>query len=61
MPPALNDALMAALKPAGYSTKTGFIRDAVRRRLEELGFRVSQSQPEEVTDADLEKEGSAND
>lgn len=58
--PSLNESLVDALEPAGYRTKTEFIRDAVRRRLEELGFRVPQS-PDKVTDADLEKEGLSND
>ena len=35
----LNDALEEAIKLAGYRTKTEFIRDAVRRRLEELGIK----------------------
>jgi len=35
----LNDALEEAIKLAGYRTKTEFIRDAVRRRVEELGIK----------------------
>ena len=42
----LNDALEEAIKKAGYRTKTEFIRDAVRRRLEELGFRPPLPKPE---------------
>ncbi|GAH88820.1 unnamed protein product [marine sediment metagenome] len=38
---SLNKALEEALKLAGYRTKTEFIRDAVRRRLEELGIKLS--------------------
>ena len=37
----LNKALEEAIKLAGYRTKTEFIRDAVRRRLEELGIKLS--------------------
>jgi len=36
----LNDALEEAIEKAGYRTKTEFIRDAVRRRLEELGVKL---------------------
>jgi len=35
----LNKALEEAIRLAGYMTKTEFIRDAVRRRLEELGIK----------------------
>jgi len=35
----LNKALEEAIRLAGYRTKTEFIRDAVRRRLEELGIK----------------------
>ena len=35
----LNDVLEEAIEKAGYRTKTEFIRDAVRRRLEELGIK----------------------
>ena len=35
----INKALEEAIKLAGYRTKTEFIRDAVRRRLEELGIK----------------------
>jgi len=34
-----NKALEEAITLAGYRTKTEFIRDAVRRRLEELGIK----------------------
>lgn len=37
----LNKALEDAIKLAGYRTKTEFIREAVRRRLEELGIKLS--------------------
>ena len=37
----LNKALEEAIKLAGYRTKTEFIRDAVRRRLEDLGIKLS--------------------
>ena len=36
----LNDVLEEAIEKAGYRTKTEFIRDAVRRRLEELGIKL---------------------
>jgi len=36
----LNKALEEAIKLAGYRTKTEFFRDAVRRRLEELGIKL---------------------
>jgi len=37
---SLNQALEEAIEKAGYRTKTEFIRDAVRRRLEELGIKL---------------------
>lgn len=40
----LNKALEEAIEKAGYRTKTEFIRDAVRRRLEELGFKLNTIQ-----------------
>ena len=36
----LNKVLEEAIRFAGYRTKTGFIRDAVRRRLEDLGIKL---------------------
>jgi len=40
----LNKALEEAIEKAGYRTKTEFIRDAVRRRLEELGVKLGTIQ-----------------
>ena len=37
----LNKSLEEAIKLAGYRTKTEFIRDAIRRRLEELRIKLS--------------------
>lgn len=41
---SLNKALEEAIEKAGYRTKTEFIRDAVRRRLEELGIKLNKIQ-----------------
>ena len=35
----LDDALEKAVRKDTHSTKSDFVRDAVRRRLEEMGFR----------------------
>lgn len=37
----LDDALEQAVRFDTHSTKSDFIRDAVRRRLEEMGFRAT--------------------
>lgn len=39
VPKVLDDALEQAVKLDMHSTKSDFIRDVVRRRLEEMGFR----------------------
>jgi Arc/MetJ-type ribon-helix-helix transcriptional regulator len=40
VPKVLDDALEQAVKEKSiYSNKSDFVRDAVRRRLEELGFK----------------------
>ena len=39
VPKALDDALEEAVEKDTHSTKSDFVRDAVRRRLEEMGFR----------------------
>ena len=36
----LNKALESALVREGYRTKSAFVRDAVRRRLDELGVSI---------------------
>jgi Arc/MetJ-type ribon-helix-helix transcriptional regulator len=36
---ALDDALEQAVKIDTHSTKSDFVRDAVRRKLEEIGFK----------------------
>lgn len=38
--PALDDALEEAVRRDTHSTKSDFVRDAVRRRLEDMGFRA---------------------
>ena len=38
VPKRLDDLLIEALKDSIFSNKSDFIRDAVRRRLEEMGF-----------------------
>jgi Arc/MetJ-type ribon-helix-helix transcriptional regulator len=35
----LDDALEEAVRKDTHSTKSDFVRDAVRRRLEEMGFK----------------------
>ncbi len=39
VPKALDEALEQAIKKDTHSTKADFIRDSVRRRLEELGYK----------------------
>lgn len=39
VPRVLDDALEEAVKRDTHSTKSDFIRDAVRRRLEDMGFK----------------------
>jgi Arc/MetJ-type ribon-helix-helix transcriptional regulator len=39
VPRTLDDALEEAVEKDTHSTKSDFVRDAVRRRLEELGFK----------------------
>jgi Arc/MetJ-type ribon-helix-helix transcriptional regulator len=39
VPKALDEALEQAVKKDTHSTKSDFVRDAVRRRLEEMGFK----------------------
>jgi hypothetical protein len=38
--PTLDDALEEAVRLDTHSTKSDFVRDAVRRRLEEMGFKA---------------------
>ena len=38
VPKKLDDLLMYAIKTSTFANKSDFIRDAVRRRLEEMGF-----------------------
>ena len=39
VPVALDDALEKAVQLDTHSTKSDFVRDVVRRRLEEMGFK----------------------
>ena len=39
VPKVLDDALEEAVRKDTHSTKSDFVRDAVRHRLEEIGFR----------------------
>jgi Arc/MetJ-type ribon-helix-helix transcriptional regulator len=39
VPKALDEALEQAIKKDTHLTKADFVRDAVRRRLEELGYK----------------------
>jgi Arc/MetJ-type ribon-helix-helix transcriptional regulator len=39
VPKALDDALEQVIKKDTHLTKSDFVRDAVRRRLEELGYK----------------------
>lgn len=39
-PKVLDDALEEAVRRDTHSTKAGLVRDAVRRKLEEMGFRA---------------------
>jgi Arc/MetJ-type ribon-helix-helix transcriptional regulator len=39
VPKPLDEALEEAVEKDTHSTKSDFVRDAVRRRLEEMGFR----------------------
>ena len=39
VPRVLDDALEEAVRNDTHSTKSDFVRDAVRRRLEEMGFK----------------------
>ena len=39
VPKALDDALEEAVEKDTHSTKSDFVRDAVRHKLEELGFK----------------------
>ena len=39
VPKVLDDALEEAVRRDTHSTKSDFVRDAVRRRLEEMGFK----------------------
>ena len=38
VPKKLDDTLVTAIKNSTFANKSDFIRDAVRRRLEEMGF-----------------------
>ena len=38
--PTLDDALEKAVRLDTHSTKSDFVRDAVRRKLEEMGFKA---------------------
>jgi Arc/MetJ-type ribon-helix-helix transcriptional regulator len=40
VPKVLDDALEEAVRRDTHSTKSDFIRDAVRRKLEEMGFKA---------------------
>lgn len=44
----LDNALEEAVRLDTHSTKSDFIRDAVRRKLEEMGFRAKAFQEEKV-------------
>jgi Arc/MetJ-type ribon-helix-helix transcriptional regulator len=51
VPKVLDDALEEAVRKDTHSTKSDFVRDAVRRRLEEMGFNpqvFEKNRPEEV-------------
>jgi hypothetical protein len=41
VPRVLDEALEEAVKRATHSTKSDFVRDAVRRRLEDMGFKAN--------------------
>ena len=49
VPKVLDDALEEAVRKDTHSTKSDFVRDAVRRRLEEMGFKpqIFKQKPEE--------------
>jgi Arc/MetJ-type ribon-helix-helix transcriptional regulator len=54
VPKALDDAVEKAVHMDTYATKAAFVRDAVRRRLEEMGFRPR------IFEEDLENDGKHN-
>jgi Arc/MetJ-type ribon-helix-helix transcriptional regulator len=41
VPRVLDEALEEAVKRDTHSTKSDFVRDAVRRRLEEMGYKAT--------------------
>lgn len=41
VPKVLDEALEEAVRRDTHSTKSDFVRDAVRRRLEEMGFKAT--------------------
>ena len=41
VPKVLDEALEEAVRLDTHSTKSDFVRDAVRRRLEEMGFKAT--------------------
>jgi Arc/MetJ-type ribon-helix-helix transcriptional regulator len=49
VPKVLDDALEEVVRKDTHSTKSDFVRDAVRRRLEELGFKPKIFQTNQVT------------
>ena len=49
VPRVLDEALEEAVRRDTHSTKSDFIRDAVRRKLEEMGFRAKAFQEVEAT------------
>jgi Arc/MetJ-type ribon-helix-helix transcriptional regulator len=49
VPKVLDDALEEAVRKDTHSTKSDFVRDAVRRRLEEMGFNPKIFQTNQVT------------
>jgi Arc/MetJ-type ribon-helix-helix transcriptional regulator len=49
VPKVLDDALEEAVRKDTHSTKSDFVRDAVRRRLEELGFKPKIFQTNHLT------------
>ena len=49
VPRTLDEALKQAVEKHTHSTKSDFVRDAVRRRLEEMGFKPQVfSKPDET-------------
>ncbi len=50
VPRTLDDALEQAVELDTHSTKSDFIRDAVRRKLEEMGFKAKPFQERQSND-----------